>query len=49
MMSNDESIQLKTTQTCRKILSRERNPPIDQMIRLGIVPRCVEFLTRNNK
>lgn len=49
MMNPDENIQYKATQACRKILSRERNPPIDHMIRLGVVPRCVDFLTRNNK
>jgi len=45
MMSNDEEIQLKATNACRKVLSRERNPPIDHMIRLGVVPKCVEFLS----
>lgn len=49
MVSSNEAVQLKATQACRKILSRERNPPIDHMIRLGVVPRCVEFLTRANK
>ncbi|XP_050298012.1 importin subunit alpha-1 [Anthonomus grandis grandis] len=44
MMSQDEDVQFKATQACRKTLSRERNPPIDHMIRLGVVPRCVEFL-----
>ncbi|GJQ74509.1 alphaKap2 [Trypoxylus dichotomus] len=48
MMSSDESVQLKATLACRRILSTERNPPIDHMIRLGVVPRCVEFLTRMN-
>ncbi|KAF5273420.1 hypothetical protein FQA39_LY07437 [Lamprigera yunnana] len=46
LMSSDETIQFKATQACRKILSREKNPPIDHMIRSGVVPRCVEFLTR---
>nr|CAH7758109.1 unnamed protein product [Callosobruchus chinensis] len=48
MMSPDEDVQFKATQACRKILSRERNPPIDHMIRLGVVPRCVEFLGKTH-
>ncbi|XP_069672847.1 importin subunit alpha-1 [Periplaneta americana] len=46
MASNDCHTQLVATQAARKTLSRERNPPIDAMIQSGIVPRCVEFLTR---
>lgn len=49
MMSPDEDVQYKATQACRKILSAERNPPIDHVIRLGVVPRCVEFLTKTHK
>ncbi|ENN81701.1 hypothetical protein YQE_01907, partial [Dendroctonus ponderosae] len=48
MINPDESIQLQATLSCRKILSRERNPPIDQMIRLGVVPRCVDFLSKDH-
>jgi len=36
------------TQSARKILSRERNPPIDVFINLGILPRLVEFLERSD-
>lgn len=49
MMCSDEETQLMATTSARKILSRERNPPIDLMIQCGIVPRCVEFLSRSNK
>ncbi|XP_044757189.1 importin subunit alpha-1 [Coccinella septempunctata] len=48
MMNPDENIQLNATMACRKILSRERNPPIDHMIRLGVVPKCVEFLEKSH-
>merc|ERR1719187_757010 len=44
IQSSDPHKQLQATQSARKILSRERNPPIDVMINLGILPRLVEFL-----
>jgi len=39
--------QFQATQSARKMLSRERNPPIDVFINLGILPRLVEFLSRS--
>ncbi|KAF7990590.1 hypothetical protein HCN44_000395 [Aphidius gifuensis] len=44
MNCSDETIQLQATQACRKMLSREKHPPIDSMIHKGIVPRCIQFL-----
>lgn len=32
----------------RRMLSRHRNPPLNQIIEAGIIPRLVEFLSRND-
>jgi len=42
---DDASIFLGT-QSARRILSKEKNPPIDQFIEMGIIPRLVHFLAR---
>ena len=37
------------TQAARKMLSRERNPPIEVMVKSGLVPLCVKFLESDSK
>ncbi|XP_062081239.1 importin subunit alpha-4-like [Humulus lupulus] len=45
--SDDSALQLEATTQFRKLLSIERSPPIDEVIKAGVVPRLVEFLGRN--
>lgn len=44
MHSNDQQQIFLATQSARKMLSQERNPPIDKLIDNGVVPLCVQFL-----
>ncbi|XP_076876214.1 importin subunit alpha-8 [Brachyhypopomus gauderio] len=40
--------QLQGCLTARKLLSRERNPPLKQVVEAGLLARFVEFLGRND-
>lgn len=48
LYSDDEIHQLIATQKFRKLLSRDPNPPIEEVIQKGIVPRLVTFLRNNS-
>ncbi|XP_068151031.1 importin subunit alpha [Drosophila tropicalis] len=48
MNSEDSERQFLGMQSARKMLSRERNPPIDMMIGHGIVPICIRFLQNSS-
>ncbi|XP_030372581.1 importin subunit alpha-7 isoform X2 [Scaptodrosophila lebanonensis] len=48
LYSDNQNEQVEATQRFRKLLSRDPNPPIEEVIQKGIVPRFVTFL-RNNE
>jgi len=49
VMSNDFKAQFEATISLRKLLTIEKNPPIDQVINSGVVPRLVEFLKKDDQ
>jgi importin subunit alpha-2 len=46
ILSDNAELQFQATQSCRRMLSRERKPPIDDVINAGLLPRLVDFLAR---
>ncbi|XP_035279511.1 importin subunit alpha-3-like isoform X1 [Anguilla anguilla] len=44
--SDDQGVQLCAVQAARKLLSSDRNPPIDDLIKSGILPALVNCLDR---
>eukprot|EP00536_Pseudo-nitzschia_multiseries_P014724 jgi/Psemu1/39955/gm1.39955_g len=48
VMGNDPAIQTECTTQFRRLLSIEKNPPIQNVIDAGVVPRFVEFLQRDD-
>ena len=48
VMGDDAAVQTECTTQFRRLLSIEKNPPIQQVIDSGVVPRFVEFLQRDD-
>ena len=47
--SSDPTEQLQAVQSARKLLSSDRNPPIDPLIESGILPILVRCLEQHDK
>eukprot|EP01105_Mastigella_eilhardi_P013269 TRINITY_DN3015_c0_g1_i10.p1 TRINITY_DN3015_c0_g1~~TRINITY_DN3015_c0_g1_i10.p1 ORF type:complete len:556 (-),score=155.87 TRINITY_DN3015_c0_g1_i10:866-2512(-) len=45
VLGTDSSKYLRATRRLRLLLSMEDNPPIDQVVQTGVVPRLVQFLS----
>ncbi|AAG10631.1 Putative importin alpha subunit [Arabidopsis thaliana] len=48
VMSEDRDLQLEATASFRRLLSIERNPPINEVVQSGVVPHIVQFLSRDD-
>ena len=48
VFQGDARVQLEATTHFRKLLSIERNPPIEEVIATNVVPQFVQFLTRHD-
>mmetsp|Transcript_19693 Transcript_19693/g.29220 ORF Transcript_19693/g.29220 Transcript_19693/m.29220 type:complete len:556 (-) Transcript_19693:2659-4326(-) len=48
VLGSDPQVQVECTTQFRRLLSIEKNPPIQQVIDTGVVPRFVEFLGRDD-
>lgn len=46
--SGDPNVQLSAVQSARRLLSSDRNPPIDDLINSGILPILVQALRRHD-
>lgn len=49
IMSGKPVLEYVAVQAIRKMLSREKNPPIDTVISMGLVPNLIQYLENFDK
>ena len=49
IQGNDPVLQFQAAQQCRILLSREHQPPIDDILRYGVLPKLITYLNCNDR
>lgn len=48
LLSNDVPMQIQCLKAFRRLLSKEKNPPVNECVDLGVIPIFIQFLSRSD-